>query len=138
MSIRVLVTFAGILALTATVAAAADTGPQPDTGPKAHVLRRAPYKDCCEEGYRFVYAEGWYGSEKLVAPVRRGEFGDEVLVEGVGWQHCGLSCEYTLRKQSLAYWQDLREGRKRIAPPPPYPRSDFYIDGWGFRHDYLF
>jgi hypothetical protein len=131
----------------AAAAAAADTGSKPGQGegsnagppskPRVRAARRVPYRDCCEESYRFVYAEGWYGSEKLVAPVRHGPLGDEVLVPGSVWQYCAFSCEYTLRKQSLGYWQSLREARKSVEDPG-YPRQDSYVDGWGYRHGYLF
>jgi hypothetical protein len=97
---------------------------------KHKAARRAPYKD------RSVYAEAWYGSKKVVAPVRRGEHGDEVLLPGGIWIACELSCEYTLRKQTLDFWERVTE--HGIDASPGYPRTDFYVDEWGRRRSYPF
>jgi hypothetical protein len=102
---------------------------------KRHV-RRAPYRECCGEPYRFVYAEGWYGLKKVIAPVRRAGDGDQVQLPGGIWVRCEFSCEYTLRKQTLDFWKE--HGADCIQASPCYPRSDSYVDGWGYRHGYLF
>ncbi|HZV20992.1 MAG TPA: hypothetical protein VE986_05530 [Hyphomicrobiales bacterium] len=128
MSLRLLIVAVGCAAL-ANGASGADQGIKSDQ-------RRAPYKECCEEPYRFIYAEGWYGNAKVVAPVRHGPFGDEVLIPGGPWMICQLSCEMTLRKQNLYYWHDFHGQGKTLSPG--YPRKDFYLDDWGIRHDYLF
>jgi hypothetical protein len=99
---------------------------------------RAPYRECCGEGYRFVYAESWYGFKKVVAPVRRAEHGDEVRLPGGTWVYCEFSCEYTLRRQSLDFWQGQGAGGQSDQVSPGYFRKDFYIDDWGRRHGYLF
>jgi hypothetical protein len=125
---RMLIAVASTVGLI-VVASAADTGQRPRQG--------APYKDgCCGEPYRFVYAEGWYGAAKVVAPVRRGPLGDEVLIPGGPWMVCEFSCEYTLRKQNLSYWHDFHGQGKTLSHD--HPRHDFYVDDWGIRHDYLF
>jgi hypothetical protein len=102
---------------------------------KHKAARRAPYKECCGI-YRSVYAEAWYGSKKVVAPVRRGEHGDEVLLPGGIWIACELSCEYTLRKQTLDFWE--RVTGHDLEASPGYPRKDFYVDEWGRRRGYAF
>jgi hypothetical protein len=121
-------------------AAAADTGNGPSAGApvlqKGRAGPRVPDRDCCDEGYRFVYAEGWYGAKKVVAPVRRGELGDQVRLPGGTWVYCQLSCEYTLRKQTLDFWQGVKGQEQNV--PSDYPRKDFYIDDWGHRRGYLF
>jgi hypothetical protein len=144
--IRALVIGAVTFALAAAADAAGDNYKQdqeggPGAGPVAvkpeHGARRAPYRDCCgEEGYRFVYAEGWYGSKKIVAPVRHADLGDQVRLPGGTWVYCELSCEYTLRKQTLDFWERARGQEQNV--PLDYPRKDFYIDSWGQRRGYLF
>jgi hypothetical protein len=97
----------------------------------------APRPDCCGEVYRFVYAESWYGSQKVTAPVRHAGNGDQVLLPGGPWVDCEFSCEYTLRKQRLDLWE--KQGAARNAQASRgYPRQDFYVDGWGYRHPYSF
>jgi hypothetical protein len=96
----------------------------------------APYRDCCGEPYRFVYAQSWYGQNKVIAPVRHGELGDQVRLPGGTWVYCEWSCEYTLRKQSMDYWDAVTRQKQREAPQ--YSRKDFYIDRFGNRRFYLF
>ncbi len=96
----------------------------------------APGQDCCEP-YRYVYAEFWYGARKVVAPVRHGPAGDEVLLPGEIWVPCELSCEYTFRKQTLRYLESQGAGSgSQFAPV--YPREDSYVNAWGYRQGYLF
>jgi hypothetical protein len=115
----------------AFAAAAADT----DTAPK-HRARRAPYRECCGEVYRYAYAEAWYGNQKIVAPVRRVGCCDQVQIPGGAWIDCGFSCEITMRKMPLWYWQ--KQGAGVTADAPDYPRRDYYTDGWGIKHHYWF
>jgi hypothetical protein len=103
---------------------------------KHKAARPAPHRDCCGEPYRFVYAESWYGQNKVIAPVRHGELGDQVRLPGGTWVYCEWSCEYTLRKQSMDYWDAVTRQKQREAPQ--YSRKDFYIDRFGNRRDYLF
>lgn len=109
-------------------AEAADFGNTPSS--------RETDRGCCEP-YRFVYAEVWYGNRKIVAPVRRGPAGDEVELPGEIWVPCKFSCETTLRKQSLGALESQGSGSESNVSPG-YPRADSYVDGWGFRHGYLF
>ncbi len=103
---------------------------------RKHAVNRAPQPDCCEP-YRYVYGESWYGNRKAVAPVRRGAQGDEVQLPGGVWVACEFSCEYILRKQSLDYWEKQGSGTGSQYAPT-YPREDWYVDGWGNRHGYMF
>ena len=96
----------------------------------------APSQGCCEP-YRYVYAEFWYGDRKVVAPVRHGPVGDEVMLPGEIWAPCQFSCEYTLRKQTLDYLESQGAGSGSEFAPA-YPRADSYVDGWGQRRGYLF
>ncbi len=108
----------------------------PTHAKRKHAVNRAPGQDCCEP-YRFVYAESWYGDRKFVAPVRRGAQGDEVGLPGGIWVACEFSCEYILRKQTLEYLEKQGAGTGSQYSPT-YPREDWYVDGWGVRHGYMF
>ena len=123
-----LVVGATLLSLIAATAAA-DAGykpdeeysaPDDDSGPRSIVKRRkgahrAPYRNCCGE-YRFVYAESWYGFKRVVAPVRHAELGDQVRLPGGTWTYCEFSCEYTLRKQSLDFWEGVTGQGQNVSP----------------------
>ncbi len=107
---------------------------------KHRIARRAPpYRnsECCGEVYRYVYAEAWYGNQKIVAPVRRAGCCDQVQVPGGAWIDCVFSCEITIRKMRLDYWQGLGTGYNN-GLSPGYPRADFYTDSLGFRNGYMF
>jgi hypothetical protein len=123
----------GIAAITLAASAIAAELPA-DGKSKRRAFGPAP---CCGEIYRYVYAEGWYGSRKLVAPVRHGVGGDEVGLPTGDWQPCQLSCEETLRKQHLYFWQDFGATTPGLVPPE-VPRSDFFRDDHGNRYDYIF
>ncbi len=99
--------------------------------------RRPPYRACCGKVYRHVYAEAWYGSQKAIAPVRRGEHGDQVQAPGGAWFDCEFSCEMTIRKLNLGFWQAQGAGYDTNSPAG-YPRRDNYTGGWGQRRWYLF
>jgi hypothetical protein len=107
----------------------------PDHAPRAAPHRSArhhrvaPCRRDCEDGYRHVYAESWQGFKRVVAPVRRAEFGDQVRLPGGTWVYCERSCEYTLRKQSLDFW----EGQGQGFVSPGYFRRDFDLDELGRR-----
>jgi hypothetical protein len=137
LSLRFLFTSAVILGLAAAPAAAAGAG---KPAAKRHHAAKPSSEECCPsccgEIYRYVYAEAWYGSEKIVAPVRRTAWGDQVQVPGGAWVPCVFSCEMTVRKLRLYYWQDQGAGYVNGINPDA-PRNDFWKDEWG-RHDYLF
>ncbi len=127
MILRSIVIAAGVFGFTA-IAEAAEISNKP--------APIAPGQGCCEP-YRYVYAEFWYGDRKVVAPVRHGPAGDEVLLPGEIWVPCNFSCEITLRKQTLHYLQSRGAGSGSEFAPA-YPREDSYVDSWGQRHGYLF
>ncbi len=97
-------------------------GPAPYKSKRA---RHAPYRNCCE-GYRFVYAESWQGFKRVVAPVRKARLGEEVRLPGGSWVYCEFSCEYTLRKQSLDFWEGVVKQDDSVSPG--LFRKDFYLD----------
>ena len=102
--------------------------------------KAAPYrKDCRGEAevYRHIYAEAWYGNQKVVAPVRHVGCRDQVQIPTGEWIPCEFSCEITMRKMPLWYWQDQGAGYSHSVTPG-YPRADHWTDGWGYQHGYLF
>ena len=127
MILRSIVVAAGVFGIAA-VAQTAELSkmPQPDEPGQG-----------CGEPYRYAYAEFWYGARKVVAPVRHGPAGDEVLLPGEIWVPCNFSCETTLRKQTLHYLQSQGAGSGSEFAPV-YPREDSYVDSWGQRHGYMF
>ena len=142
MILRILATCAVFLGLAAS-ANAADTGSKEEAAaPLRHkhsTAKAAPYRqDCCGEGevYRHVYAEAWYGNQKVVAPVRHLGCCDQLQLPTGEWLPCEFSCEITMRKMPLWYWQDQGAGYSHATPG--YPRADHWTDGWGYKHGYLF
>jgi hypothetical protein len=136
--LRILLTGAVLLGLAAS-ANAADTGAKEEAAvPLKHkraVHKAAPYRqDCCGEGevYRSVYAEAWYGNQKIVALVRHVGCCDQLQLPTGEWIPCEFSCEITMRKMPLGYWQAQGAGYSND------PRTNHWTDGWGFQHGYLF
>jgi hypothetical protein len=121
MSLRRVHSFAAGLSLLALTAlpAAADYKPgesykhgpdraAPDRSARHHHI--IPCRGECDGVYRHVYAESSYGFKRVLAPVRRAKFGDQVKLPGGAWVYCEYSCEYTLRKQSLDFWEGQGQG----------------------------
>lgn len=126
-----------------TPAAATESPTKSEAAAAPRHKRRAfrnPYrKDCCGAGevYRHIYAEAWYGNQKVVAPVRHVGCCDQVQLPTGEWIDCVFTCEITMRKMPLWYWQDQGAGYNKEVTPG-YPREDFWIDPWGYKHGYLF
>ncbi|MGO9486597.1 MAG: hypothetical protein ACLPX9_18795 [Rhodomicrobium sp.] len=144
MILRMLLTCAVLLGLAAVASADDSSAKEEAAAPlkhKHHVTRKAaPYReDCCGEGevYRHIYAGAWYGNQKVVAPVRHVGCCDQVQLPTGEWVECAFSCEITMRKMPLWYWQDQGAGYSHRVTPG-YPRADHWTDGWGYQHGYMF
>jgi hypothetical protein len=74
--------------------------------------------------YRYVVAEQTFGSKVVAAPVRHGRWGDEVRV-GQNWVDCEITCEYTLRRMTVDFWDGQGSGH---FVSPGYFRFDFDLD----------
>jgi hypothetical protein len=139
--LRLLLIGAGLTGLAAVPSAAAEVGAKETAeAPAKHRHPASPYrKDCCGQGevYRYIYAEAWYGNQKVVAPVRHVGCCDQVQLPTGEWIGCEFTCETTMRKMPLWYWQDQGAGYNKWVTPG-YPREDFWTDPWGYRHGYLF
>ncbi|MGB0083842.1 MAG: hypothetical protein WBP94_00515 [Rhodomicrobiaceae bacterium] len=72
--------------------------------------------------YRFVTARQTFGGAIVAAPVRHGRWGDEVRIPGGdNWADCEITCEYTLRRLSVDFWDGM--GSQTVSPG--YFRFDF-------------
>ena len=74
--------------------------------------------------YRHVRAEATTGGKVVVAPVRAGEWGDQVRTPGGNWVDCEITCEYTLRRLTVDFW----EGQGKRSVSPGYFRYDIDLD----------
>ena len=85
--------------------------------PAADAQYRAERQRPLPDGvYRYEYAEAQQGTASVKAPVRRGPYGDEVLVPNWGWQKCELNCRYTLQKYHLNRWGRMHKDAVEVAP----------------------
>jgi hypothetical protein len=75
--------------------------------------------------YRHVRAESRYSSRAVVAPVRRGPVGDQVMTPGGNWYDCEITCEYTLRRVYLDFWETMGPDEPTY---PGYFRFKFVLD----------
>jgi len=137
MIFRALLTGAALLGLAASANAGSFSQPDGATVPHIKKVRAAPQrapkfcgecKDCCG-AYRVIYAESWYGFERVIAPVRRAEHGDQVRLPGGSWVYCEFSCEYTLKRQSLDFWQGQGAGGTGDQSSPGYFSVNIYPNG---------
>lgn len=46
-----------------------------------------------------------YGNGKLTAPVRKAQYGYQVRLPGGLWYYCEVSCQDTLRREALDFWE---------------------------------
>jgi len=74
--------------------------------------------------YRHVRAESWSSARAVVAPVRRGPVGDQVMTPGGNWYNCEITCEYTLRRVYLDFW----DGQGDNMTSPGYIQFEFAFD----------
>lgn len=93
-----------------------------DEAPTRRGAKKAPYRK--HDGYGFVLVESHYGSRSVVAPVRPARLGTQVKLPGGAWVYCEITCEYTVRRMSLDFW----EGQGQNFTSPGYLRKNFYID----------
>ncbi len=89
-------------------------------GPSKH-HKRAPYR---HDGYRYIRVESDNHPKAVIVPVRQTAKGRQVKLPGGSWVYCEITCDYTVRRQSLDFW----EGQGQGYVSPGYFRRDFYID----------
>jgi hypothetical protein len=85
-----------------------------------------------EPGYRYIYVESNYGSRRAVAPVRQGPMGEQVRLPGGAWIDCEITCEYTLRRTTVDFWED----QQNRSTSPNYLRYDIDLDNGHVRRHY--
>lgn len=82
-------------------------------------------QDRYDEGNRYVTAQATYGGRTVTAPIRPGRWGDEVLLPGGSWVDCEITCEYTLRRLTVDFWDGVGNAG---TITPGYFRYDFDLD----------
>lgn len=82
--------------------------------------------------YRYIIAESNFGSRRQAAPVRHSALGDQVKLPGGSWADCEITCEYTLRRLSVDFWED----QQRHFTSPNYLRYDIDVDSRTVRRRY--
>ncbi len=59
------------------------------------------------DAYRYVKAVSQFDlNSYVIVPVRHGKFGDQVLVPKHGWADCEYTCEFTVQKNYLDFWEN--------------------------------
>jgi hypothetical protein len=91
---------------------------------KGRICRHAPYPG--ERGIiGYVTAEATFGGKTVTAPVRPGRWSDQVRLPGGTWVDCEITCEYTLRRNTVDFW-DSQGNRNFVSPG--YFRFDLDLD----------
>ncbi len=92
----------------------------------AGLAEQAEAKRSGEGGvYRYVTAHASTGGASVTGPVRHGRWGDQVRTPGGNWYDCEITCEYTLRRLTVDFWEG--QGNNRSVSPG-YLRWDFDLD----------
>jgi hypothetical protein len=92
---------------------------------------RCKGRDCQSEyygkagDYDYVTAYATHGGKSVTAPVRPGRWGEEVRLPGGSWVDCEVTCEYTLRRLTVDFWEGV--GPDKFVSPG-YFRFDLDID----------
>ena len=92
---------------------------------KGRTCRVAPPPYADEGAYRYVRAEATTGGRTVIGPVRAGKWGDQVRTPGGNWYDCEITCEYTLRRLTVDFWEGQGSGR---FVSPGYFRFDVDLD----------
>lgn len=82
-------------------------------------------RDDDNEGYRYVTAYATIGGKSVTGAVREGRYGDQVQTPGGNWYDCEITCEYTLRRLTVDFWDSQQDGG---FVSPGYLRYDFDLD----------
>ncbi len=91
-----------------------------DEAPRKYGRKKAPYRG----EYRFILVESHFHPRSVVVPVREAPLGKQVkLPDGGSWVYCEITCEYTVRRMSLDFW----EGQGQGFTSPGYIHRDFYL-----------
>lgn len=93
-----------------------------EAGCKGRHCKQDRYGD---EGQGYVTAYSTFGQRTVTAPVRPGRWGDEVLIPGGSWVDCEKTCEYTLRRLTVDFWDGVGQNG---TITPGYFRYDLDLD----------
>ncbi len=95
-----------------------------DAGCKGRACKQDRYGED-DRGYGYVTAHATKGGKIVTAPVRPGRWGDEVLVPGGAWATCEITCEYTLRRLTVDFWDGIGQNE---TVSPGYFRYDYDLE----------
>ncbi len=96
----------------------------PYAGPRKKASRHArKYGEPGVEDY--VVTESIGRVKQVAAPVRIAPLGYQVRLPGGTWVYCEYSCEYTLRRNTVEFWDG--QGNGTFVSPGRF-RKDFYLD----------
>lgn len=116
--------FKSILGVAAVSALAFGFAAPAEAGCKGRNCKQERYGD--EAGaYGYVTAKATFGGKTVTAPVRPGRWGEQVRTPGGSWVDCETSCEYTLRRLTVDFW-DSQSNQYYVSPG--YFRYDFDLD----------
>jgi hypothetical protein len=59
--------------------------------------------------HRTVTVQGDFQDQRITAPVRKTDNGEEVLAPGGGWKNCGGDCRQALKDSTFDFW-NTQEG----------------------------
>jgi len=93
-----------------------------EPAPKAKAYKKGPRR--YDDGIAFIHVESHHGKGEVIVPVREGRFGPQVRLPGGSWVDCEITCEYTVRRLSLDFW----EGQGQNFTSPGYFRKRFPLD----------
>jgi hypothetical protein len=82
-------------------------------GPSKHGKHHkgAPYR---HDGYRYIRVESDNHPKAVIVPVRQTPLGRQVRLPGGSWVYCEITCDYTVRRQSLDFWEN--QGQSTVSP----------------------
>jgi len=69
-----------------------------------------------QDDYRWITAESQFDFRTISAPVRPGPTGDQVRLPGGTWLNCEYSCAYTLRSNTLDFFECGEGGPDDCSP----------------------
>jgi hypothetical protein len=93
-----------------------------EPAPKAKAYKKGPRRH--DDGIAFIHVESHHGKGDMIVPVREGRHGQQVRLPGGNWVYCEITCEYTVRRLSLDFW----EGQGQNFTSPGYFRKRFSLD----------
>lgn len=90
-----------------------------EPAPKARGYKKAPRRH--HDDIAFIHVESHHGKGSIIVPVREGRLGQQVRLPSGNWVYCEITCEFTVRRLSLDFW----EGQGQNFTSPGYFSKKF-------------